>query len=174
MSQCNGTILSATKQSTVVVDLKDDAGDKIKMEALNWTGVYPDSPNINVFPLTQGIPPSYAAHDNHDVTKEFPVDTADLQTWPNLATACTVIAYTHKNAKGASVHNHYKHPVFAESNWENDDPGKDCMKNGNKNLVETIYCEFKILDPIELVELTFYLFDRENNASLPNINKLPV
>ena len=35
MFQRNGTVLSATKYSTVVVDLKDDAGDKVKMEALN-------------------------------------------------------------------------------------------------------------------------------------------
>ena len=56
MSQRNGTILGATKQSTVVVGLRGDTGDKVKMEDLKWTGVYPDNPNINVFPLTHGIP----------------------------------------------------------------------------------------------------------------------
>ena len=148
MSQRNGTILSATKQSPVVVDLKDDEGDKVKMEALTWANrVYPDSPNINFFPLLHGIPPSYAAHDNHDVTKVFPGDTADLQTWPQLETARTVMAYAHQHVKGASVHNHHVHPVFAESNWENNGSRKDCMKNGNENLAETIYCEFEILDP---------------------------
>ena len=79
ISQRNGTTLSVTKQSPVVVDLKDDEGDKVKMEALNWANkVYPDTPNINFFPLLHGIPASYAAHDNHDVTKAFPGDTADL------------------------------------------------------------------------------------------------
>ena len=57
------------------------------------------------------------------------------------------MAYTHQHAKGASVQNHHKYPVFAESNWENDGPEKNCMKNGNKNLGETIYYDFEILDP---------------------------
>ena len=38
MSQRNGTVFSATKQSTVVVNRKDEAGDKVKREALYWTG----------------------------------------------------------------------------------------------------------------------------------------
>ena len=85
MSQRKGVTLSATKQSPAVVDLVDDQGDKVKMKALNQAyKVYPDTPNINLFPLLHGILPSYAAHNNHDVAKAFPVDTADLQTWPQL------------------------------------------------------------------------------------------
>ena len=78
VSHRNGTSLGVTKQATTVVDLVDDVGDKVKLDALHWTGSYPDSPNINFVPIVHGIPPSYAAHDNHDVTKEFPVDTADM------------------------------------------------------------------------------------------------
>ena len=147
MSHSNGTTLGATKQPTAVTDLTDDNGDKVKMAALSWTGAYPDSPDINMFPLIHGIPPSYAAPDNHDVTKEFPVDTADLKTWPTLEIARTVMAYTHQHAKGASVHHYPQHPVFQESNWANDGPGKDCMQHGNEHLADTIYCEFEILDP---------------------------
>ena len=78
MSHRNGTKLGATKQVTTVVDLVDEDGAKVKMDALHWTGSYPDSPNINLVPIVYGIPPSYAAHDNHKVTKEFPVDTAEM------------------------------------------------------------------------------------------------
>ena len=121
------------------------------MDALHWIEIYPDSPNINVVPIVHGIPPSYAAHDNHDVTQEFPVDTADMQTWPNFVTVRTFLAYTHQHAQGASVHNYLKHPVFAEGNWANDGPRKDCMANGNENLAETIYSEFEILDPTSVL-----------------------
>ena len=167
MSQRNGTILSATKQPTVVTDLTDDNGDEVKMAAFPWTGTYPDSPNINVFPLVHGIPPSFAAHDNHEVTKEFPVDTADLKTWPNLAIVRTVMAYTHQHANGASVHHHHRHPVFQESNWENDGPGKDCMKHGNEHLAESIYCEIEILDPISALAMA-------GKEEMENLYQLPI
>ena len=45
---------------------------------------YPDVPNINSFQLLCGILSSYVAHNKHDVTKAFPVDTIDLQTWSQL------------------------------------------------------------------------------------------
>ena len=151
MSQRDGNVMGTTKQSTSVVDLVDDNGDKVKMDALHWTGVYPHSPNINSYPLVHAIPPSFAAHDNHDVTQEFPADTADMQTWPNFVIARTFMAYTHQHAQGASVHNNLKHPVFVERNRGNDGPGKDCMANGNENLAETIYSEFEILDPTSVL-----------------------
>ena len=147
VSQRNGAKLGTTKQVTTVLDLVDEDNTKVKLDALEWTGSYPDSPNINLVPIVYGIPPSYAAHDNHNVTEEFPVDTPEMQTWPSYTTIQEFLAYTHQHANGASMHNHLRHPVFAEKNWTSDGPGKDCMANGNENLAEMIYSEFEILDP---------------------------
>ena len=83
MTKRRGTALSATKQAPVVGDLNDDQGDAVTMLVLSWANTaYPDTPNINSFPLLHCIPPWYVAQDNHDVNKAFPVDTIDLQTWP--------------------------------------------------------------------------------------------
>ena len=94
MSQRNGTALNMTKPAPAVIDFKDDQGDAVTKVALSWTNTaYPDTPNIYSFPLLHGIPPTYVAHNNHDVTTAFPVDTIDLQTWSQLESVCTVLAY---------------------------------------------------------------------------------
>lgn len=53
-----------------------------------------------------------------------------------------------QHTQGASVNNVNDHPMFGETNWENNGPDRAYMSNGDEALANIIYCDSEILDPI--------------------------
>ena len=146
MSQYNGTVLNATKHGPAVIDLVDNNGAKVTMKGVHWDNeTYPDTPNIYSWPLIHALPPTYAAHDNHDVNTPFPADTAESVTWPQMENIRQVLAYAHQHAQGNSLHRP-DHPGFGAANWVTNGPGAACVTVANVNLGHNIYCGFEFLD----------------------------